>query len=143
MELTTDKAIYISIHPISLNKIITGIKNHEFRNYIPKNEFNKLYVYVTKPIYELKYIIHISEIIKTPNKIIEHGYGNKEFNLGNKSKYAYKIKDVYELKKPISLKELKEIYNFTPPQAFAYDYRYLKLTNRIESSEKELRLNNK
>lgn len=36
MELTTDKAIYISIHPISLNKIITGIKNHEFRNYIPK-----------------------------------------------------------------------------------------------------------
>ena len=77
-----DKAIFISIKPIHLNKIVSGIKNYEFRNYIPKKDINKLYVYESYPTCSLKYILTIDKIVKYPDKIKENGYGNSDFNKG-------------------------------------------------------------
>ena len=58
--------------------------------------------------------------------------GNIDFNNGLKSsKYAYEIKHLYELEKHISLSKLKEEYGFHPPQSYAYDVRYEKLTQYI------------
>ena len=133
-----NNAIYVSINPKATKKIEDKIKNYEFRNYIPKQKFNRLYVYVTSPICELKYIMEINNIIVFPEKIIEHGDGNEEFNNGLKTKYAYQINKVYKLSHCISLKELKEKYQFIPPQSFAYKDRYLSLTNDIEQMEKTL-----
>lgn len=126
------KGIYISIKPVHLNRIVTGKKNYEFRNYYPKEHIDVLYVYESSPTCELKYIIELGEIVKYPNKIIKEGYGNDDFNNGLKSsKYAYGIKCLYELEGYISLKELKEKYGFNPPQSYAYDVRYEKLTEDI------------
>ena len=103
------KAIYISIKPIHLNKIIRGEKTYEFRNYVPKKGVDTLFVYESFPTCELRYVIKIGEIIKYPNKIVKKGVGNDEFNRGDKkSKYAYEIKEVYKLDKFIPLKFLKE-----------------------------------
>ncbi len=125
-------AFYISIKPIHLNRIVNGTKNYEFRNYIPKKEFDTLYVYESYPTSSLKYIIKIDKIVKSPNKIDDNGIGNIEFNQGNKTKYAYHIDKIYKVD-PIHLKTLKENYHFTPPQGYAYDTRYENLTNYLKS----------
>ncbi len=44
-----ENGIYVSINYKAALKIEEGFKNHEFRNYIPKQDFKKLYVYATKP----------------------------------------------------------------------------------------------
>lgn len=130
------KAIYLSIKPKFTKKIETGEKNHEFRKYIPKEEIDTLFVYETVPTCQLKYIIEIEKIVEYPNKINELGYGNVDFNSGLKqSKYAYEIKHVDLLEEPIYLKELKDVYGFVPPQSYAYDERYEKLTNYLKSAK--------
>lgn len=138
-----ENGIYVSINYKAALKIEEGFKNHEFRNYIPKQDFKKLYVYVTKPSCKLKYILEIDDIIHFPNKIAENGDGNYEFNNGEKKKYAYHISRVYKLEYPISLKELKEKYKFMPPQSFVYKNRYLSLTEYLEKAKKTLIWENK
>ncbi|MDD2637080.1 MAG: hypothetical protein PHW82_16435 [Bacteroidales bacterium] len=130
--------IYVSINKNSNFKIVSGVKNHEFRNYIPKEKFDLLYVYETSPTSKLKYLVEIGKIVEYPNKLNSCGDGNTEFNEGIKSKYAYEILKVYELIIPITLNELKEKFNFMPPQAFAYGKRYPELTSNLEKSEKKL-----
>ncbi len=129
------KGIFISIKPKYLRRIESGEKNYEFRNYYPRQKIDVLYVYETVPTCELKYIIELGEIIEFPNKILKNGYGNKEFNEGKMSKYAYEIKSVYILKNPISLTELRKLYNFVAPQSYAYDITYKKLTSKINNME--------
>lgn len=130
------KAIYLSIKPKFTKKIETGEKDYEFRKYIPKKEIDTLFVYETVPTCQLKYIIELGNIVEYPNKINELGYGNADFNAGLKqSKYAYEIKHVDLLENPICLKDLKDIYGFAPPQSYAYDDRYEKLTNTIKSAK--------
>lgn len=132
------KAIYISIKPVYTKLIETGEKNYEFRNYIPKEPFDTLFVYESAPSSILKYIISIEKIIKQPDKITKKGYGNDDFNEEKKfSKYAYEIKNVYKLTTPLDLKYLKDNFNFTPPQGYAYDTRYQDLTDYLNTASKE------
>ena len=136
------KGIFISIKPQYTKRIELGEKNYEFRNYIPKEEFNKLYVYESSPTCSLKYILTIDKIIKYPDKILEDGYGNQDFNNGlKKSKYAYHISKVEKLNEPLELKVLKEEYGFTAPQGFAYDKRYIKLSNYLDRAAKNITIN--
>lgn len=130
------KGIYLSIKPEFTKKIETGEKNYEFRKYYPKQKIDILYVYETVPTCALKYIIELGDIIEYPNKISKEGYGNLEFNNGlKKSKYAYEIKHVDILERPIDLSKLRDVYNFVPPQGYAYDERYPKLTEDINNSK--------
>lgn len=130
--------IYVSINPESTSKIVQGIKNHEFRNYIPKKSFKFLYVYVTAPQSELKYVIEIGNIVKYPGKLYCDGEGNHDFNKGKKSKYAYPIVKVYKLVCPISLEKLKKKFDFVPPQAFSYAGTFTKLTKYVSKAEKTI-----
>lgn len=140
--MSDETGIYVSINPNSTFKIVQGTKKYEFRNYIPKSEFKYLYVYVTAPESEIRYIIEIGEIIKYPNILPGDSDGVHEFNMGVKSKYAYPVIKVYELVNPISLRELRKKYNFSAPQAFAYDNAYPILTNCIKSQERKLLVSN-
>ena len=140
---TIENSIYLSIHVGPTNRIVSGIKNHEFRNYIPKKEFEYIFVYVTVPVKELKYIIKVGDIVEKNSKIKYEGDGNTEFNKGLMTKFAYEILEVYELEKPIPLKELKEKYNFNPPQAFAYGDKYKELSRDILNQNKKLIIKNK
>ena len=133
-----NNAIFVSINPKTTDKIEKRIKTYEFRNYIPKKSFNKLYVYVTTPICKLKYIMEISNVVHTPQKIEDEGDGNNLFNEGKKAKYAYRISKVYKLDKPIELSLLKEKFNFTPPQSYAYQERYKDLSKIIDEGAKKL-----
>lgn len=130
------KGIFLSIKPEFTKRIENGTKNYEFRNYVPKKDFELLYVHETVPTSSLKYIITIDKIVKYPDKIEEDGYGNSEFNKGLKTKYAYHISSVEKLVNPIPLKTLKEKFGFTPPQGYAYNERYPKLTKLINDSKK-------
>ncbi len=136
-------AIFVSINAEATRKILSEEKNHEFRNYIPKQKFDFLFVYVTLPVSKLKYIIEINKIIQYPNKIEYVGNGNDLFNNGMKTKYAYEIKRVYKLDNPIALKDLKEKFKFNPPQSFAYASCYEGLANYIKTANKELVWSNK
>ena len=130
------KAIYLSIKPKFTKKIEVGEKNYEFRKYYPKQGIDTLYVYETAPTCSLKYIIELGDVIVYPNKISKDGYGNLEFNNGlKKSKYAYEIKHVDILEEPINLEELRNKYNFMPPQSYAYDEKYPELTKKINNSK--------
>lgn len=137
------KGIFISIKPEFTKKIEVGEKNYEFRKYVPKEEFDKLYVYETVPTCSLKYILTIDRIIEYPNQIDEKRYGNADFNKGlKKSKYAYHILKVEKLDNPISLKELKTRFGFAAPQSYAYDTRYPELVNYINTVAKKVIINN-
>ena len=69
--------------------------------------------------------------MKYPEKLDSDGDGNYDFNIGKKSKYAYPIIKVYELFYPISLEELKNKFDFIPPQAFSYAETFAKLTEYV------------
>ena len=137
------KGIFISIKPKFIKKIEKGEKNYEFRKYIPKEEFDKLYVYETVPTCSLKYILTIDKIIEYPNKIDEKGYGNDDFNNGlKKSKFAYHILRVEKLDNPISLNCLKKNFGYTAPQSYAYDTMYPELVDYINTLSKKVVVNN-
>ena len=66
-------------------------------------------------------------------------YGNIEFNNGLKeSIYAYHIKKIHILKTPLYFKELKEEYNFYPPQKYTYLKNNKKLLDRIITENNNL-----
>lgn len=125
-------AVFMSIKEIHINRILNKIKNHEFRTKKPKKDFDYIIVYVLTPIKELKYILKVKQPVASPNKISINGYGNKEFNNVSTEKYAYPIESVYEINKPIKLDILKQEFNFTAPQSFAYGEKYKELLDYID-----------
>lgn len=113
--------VVMSIKPKFVNLIKTGKKNYEFRKYIPKNGVNRLWIYTTSPICVLEYVADIDNIVAYPEHVIGERFGNDDFNNGLKlSKYAYHIKHLYRLKKPLNLVKLRDEYNFTAPQSYFY-----------------------
>lgn len=130
--------IVISLKPEFINLILKQEKNYEFRKYLPKKGVNKIWVYSKLPVARLEYLIIIDKIITYPEKILEPGLGNEEFNNGLKStKYAYHIKHLYRMKEGINLKVLKEKYNFIAPQSYFYLENNLKLKNYLLSEKLE------
>ena len=125
-------AVFMSIKEIHINRILGKMKNHEFRTKKPKKDFDYIIVYVPIPVKELKYILKVKQPIASPNKIIIEGYGNKEFNNTKNEKYAYPIESVYKINKPITLDILKQKFNFTAPQSFAYGEKYQELLEYID-----------
>jgi len=124
--------IIISLKPKFAELIEKREKTHEFRKNVPKNIPQRIWIYVTHPLAELKYIAEVDNYIKFPNKIQERGLGNVDFNLGKKkSKYAYPIKKLYKLRKPISLEELRNRHSFVAPQNFAYMDRYYSIKTEV------------
>ncbi len=137
------KGIFLSIKPKFTEKIRTGEKNYEYRKYIPKEKFDLLYVYETAPSSCLKYILTIDKIVEYPNKILEIGYGNDDFNNGlKKSKFAYHISKVEELENPIPLSILKDSFGFAAPQSYAYDSRYPALAKYVGKLKKKVLIDN-
>lgn len=116
--------IFISIHPNHMENIVAGTKNHEFRAYKIPNTVSRMWLYITKPASELRYMACISEA-KVPGEIDEDGIGNDKFNQRKSdSKFAYRLYKVYELNDPVPLHEMKERdwlhgapqkYNYVPP----------------------------
>lgn len=126
--------VYISIKPEYTKLIESKEKNHEFRKYLIK-DLKTMIVYESETSC-LKYIMEVDDPITFPNKIDEEHYGNDLFNKGNWYNYAYPIKHLYKLNKPITLTELKSKYGFTAPQKYTSLNKYPKLEKRLKEEDK-------
>ncbi|KAF3761766.1 hypothetical protein M406DRAFT_234271, partial [Cryphonectria parasitica EP155] len=94
----TDRSdVIMSIHPEHVEEIVDGAKTHEFRNF-RLHQVARIWIYITHPVCELKYMAVISGY-KLPGEISadDPGVGNKAFNEGKGSKYAYELLQVYQL----------------------------------------------
>lgn len=122
----TDRSdVIMSIHPEHVKQITDGTKTHEFRNYRLPQTVARMWIYITRPVQELKFMAVISGY-KLPGEIApeDHGVGNKVFNDGKGAKYAYELQQVYQLNNPVSLERMKENgwveqapqkYEYVPP----------------------------
>ncbi|KAI0204555.1 hypothetical protein F4808DRAFT_413994 [Astrocystis sublimbata] len=122
---TPHSDIMVSLHPEHIARIVDRTKNHEFRTWRIPQEVYRIWVYITRPNSELKYMCRFGEP-KTPGEVQDDkGIGNVEFNQGKTpSKFAYEILQVYELNNPVSLDEMKrkgwvsgapQKYTYIPP----------------------------
>lgn len=130
--------VVMSIKPVHLKRIVAGVKNYEFRKYIPTKGVDRLWIYTSSPVCKLEYLAVIDRIVSYPDKITEEGIGNAEFNNGEKEAiHAYHIGELYKLKAPLTLAKLKEDYHFTAPQSFIYLGSNEKLNECLQSAEME------
>ncbi|KAK2013341.1 hypothetical protein LZ32DRAFT_530407 [Colletotrichum eremochloae] len=112
--------IFISIHPEHMEEIVSGRKNHEFRNYKIPHTVSRMWLYITQPVAELKYMACFSDA-KSPGEIDEDGIGNTEFNQKKGAKFAYHLYKLYELNDPLSLQYMMDRdYLHGPPQKYTY-----------------------
>ncbi|OHE94258.1 hypothetical protein CORC01_10418 [Colletotrichum orchidophilum] len=112
--------IFISIHPEHMEAIVAGDKNHEFRNYKIPHTVTRMWLYITKPVAEVRYMACFSEA-RSPGEIDEDGVGNAEFNQNQTSKFAYHLRKVYQLNDPMPLQEMIELdWLHGPPQKYNY-----------------------
>lgn len=119
----TDRSdVIVSIHPEHVKHIVDGTKTHEFRDFRLYSTVARIWIYITKPVAELKYMATVGEY-KLPGEIPldDPGIGNAEFNEGKGSKYAYELRQVYQLNNPVSLERMKENgWVEQAPQKFEY-----------------------
>ncbi|GAP88322.1 hypothetical protein SAMD00023353_3001250 [Rosellinia necatrix] len=122
---TPHSDIMVSLHPEHIGRIVDRTKNHEFRAWKIPQQVSRLWIYITRPESQLKYMCLFGEP-KTPGEIQdENGVGNVDFNHGKMAaKFAYEILQVYELNNPVSLDEMKkkgwvagapQKYTYIPP----------------------------
>ncbi|PTQ67880.1 helix-turn-helix domain-containing protein [Pseudomonas sp. GV071] len=131
LALGTTKDFIISIHPTYSEKILEGKKTVELRRRFPISTARgtKIYIYSTSPVRAIVGCAEISDIIKLPIKNIWEKYSKsafikkKDFEAyfqGLTEGYALELKNAQTFETPINLKELRERFNFTPPQSFIY-----------------------
>jgi predicted transcriptional regulator len=119
--------VVLSIKPEFANKIFDGSKKFEFRKSIFKNENVKtILVYSSSPVQKVIGEFQIEKIIKHDLKTLwdltkEYSGITKEYfyqYFADKQQgFAIKIKTKTRYRKP---KCLREDFNLTPPQSFAY-----------------------
>lgn len=119
----TDRSdVILSIHPGPVEDIVNGTKNHEFRNYKIPGQVSRIWIYVTQPICELRYMAIIGPG-KQPGEIDdETSLGNAEFNAGTSGyKFAHELLQVYQLNNAVPLSTMKENgWVGNPPQKYVY-----------------------
>lgn len=105
------RTILLSIKPEVYDRIFAGNKKYEYRKRISK-ESVKAYLYVSKPVQEIKGILYLGECCNlTKNDMAEFAEGNK---------YKMKIWG-YQETTSISLEMIKAYDgNFVIPQGFYY-----------------------
>lgn len=106
-----------------MDQIIDGRKNYEFRKYCLSSEVRRIWFYRTTPHSS---ITHVCETLPAQTRnagdtpLTEDGLGNVEFNTGHEDwagyDFAYKMVTVYDLRQPITLKDMKENYGFKSAQ---------------------------
>ncbi len=103
--------IILPIHPIHVNKILSGEKIYEYRKRIPL-DIRYIVVYATAPIKKIVALIEIDMIIKGSPKIVwektqsHSGISNdffRQYFSDNKNAYAIRFKSVLKLEKPMPL----------------------------------------
>lgn len=105
---TAESDVFVSMHPAHVTNIVSGAKNHEFRNWAFALPVRRIWIYEMKPTSMLKYMAEIGPA-KRPGELMDDtGLGNVDFNKKASTWRAYEILQVYQLADPKHLPELKE-----------------------------------
>ena len=105
---TAESDVFVSMHPAHVTNIVSGAKNHEFRNWAFALPVQRIWIYEMKPVSMLKYMAEIGPA-KRPGELEDDtGLGNVDFNKKASTWRAYEILQVYQLADPKPLAELKE-----------------------------------
>ncbi|MBE1528967.1 putative transcriptional regulator [Sphingopyxis sp. OAS728] len=123
---SVDDELLISIRPSFANAIFNGSKTVEIRRRIPPIKLGaRLWIYVTKPVGEVRGVARVSEIVEgTPDDVWRAcgprtGLVKPDFDnylRGSTKAYGLILREV-EVGRPISMSALKELRaGFHPPQ---------------------------
>lgn len=129
--LEESKDLILSIHPQYSDKILAGKKTVELRRRFPLTtaKGTKVYIYSTSPVRAIVGSAEIAGIIKLPIKDMWKKYSKcafikkqafESYFEGLSEGFALELKNAQAFDKPIELLELRERFNFTPPQSFIY-----------------------
>ncbi|KAI6606879.1 hypothetical protein MCOR12_000771 [Pyricularia oryzae] len=106
---TARSDIVVTMHPSKVKEIVDGIRNHDFRTVKLPRSVHRLWIYVARPVCELRYMATIGEPHEPGEIDSNTGLGNAEFNEGKTSaRWAYELEQVYVLNNPVSLERMKE-----------------------------------
>lgn len=123
---SVDDELLISIRPSFADAIFNGSKTVEIRRRIPSIELGvRLWIYVTKPVGEVRGVARVAEIIKGDPDAIWRACGPRtglsrsdfdDYLDGSATAYGIALRDV-EVGRPVSMAALKMLRpNFHPPQ---------------------------
>ncbi|ETS78344.1 hypothetical protein PFICI_10406 [Pestalotiopsis fici W106-1] len=118
----TDRSdIIISIYCEHVENMTKRRKTHEFRDWKIPETVHRVWIYVPRPISELRYMCTLGPA-KTAGQIHEDGLGNAEFNQGmmKRSKFAFEVLSMYELNNPVSNQVMQQNGWPRAPQKFSY-----------------------
>lgn len=118
--------IIISIHPVFVEKILSGEKKYEFRKYFPAG-VRYMLVYTTSPVKKITALIEIDTVLcDTPRNIWsktrkQAGITKRFYDTYFKNKgmaYAVRLKKARVLSNPLQISDLKGIK--AAPQSYIY-----------------------
>lgn len=118
--------IIISIHPVFVDKILSGEKQFEFRKRFPEN-IRYMLIYTTSPVKKITALAEIDYIIMgAPANVWKKtrktsGVTKSFFDMyfsGRKNAYAVKIKKVFKFNNPLNINDIDRIS--TAPQSYTY-----------------------
>lgn len=118
--------IIISIHPVFVEKILSGEKKYEFRKYFPAG-VRYMLVYTTSPVKKITALIEIDTVLcDTPRNIWsktrkQAGITKRFYDTYFKDKgmaYAARLKKARVLNNPLQISDLKGIK--AAPQSYIY-----------------------
>ena len=123
--------IILSIRPQYSRKILRGQKTVELRRRFPESTVRGTiaHIYATSPVQAMVGRAEISDIIRLPVSTIWREYAGKalvekkdfdSYFAGLKEGVALKFENVRQLPRYLHLPELRERFNFEPPQSFLY-----------------------
>jgi predicted transcriptional regulator len=106
--------VVISIKPKYVRQILTGAKTYEYRKTVPKQKFNRIYIYESAPIKKIVAWFTVKKIMKAipadlwKSTFEQSGLEKAEFdNYFRDKEYAYalQIDEMHILEKPVNAEE--------------------------------------
>jgi predicted transcriptional regulator len=140
------KDIVFSIKPEFSEKIISGLKTVELRRRFPINvpAGTVVLIYSTTPTQALTGMAEIANVVTCAPADIWQNYGKEacieradfdSYFAGAKSGTAIELRRARRLRRPLELGELRERFNFEPPQSFLYATPQLREALNYECSQ--------
>ncbi len=133
----TRRAVVLSLRPRYLEAILAGKKTVELRRRFSASVAcgTVVFLYGTSPVSAMVGTASVREVLALPVERIWTEFGGRAF-VGRESferylagldrAFAIVLEDVRPFSRPLSLRELRAVCDFTPPQSYCYakhDYR--------------------
>jgi predicted transcriptional regulator len=123
--------VVLSIKPEYSGKIVKGEKTVELRRRFPLGVApgTLALIYETSPTQAITSVVEIADVLKGPPGVIWNEFsdqaciGKSEFDsyfAGAKNGFVIKLRGARRLSRTLELRELRDRFNFEPPQSFLY-----------------------